>query len=74
MLVDSEGTMFVDSERNAINQYKGLTISHVVEGVFFKMILLKKGRLYKTVTDEDTGPYFQAKSENCPDNYSFRYS
>ena len=28
-------TMLVDSEGNAINQYKGLKISYVVEGVFF---------------------------------------
>ena len=64
--------MLVDSEGNAINQYKGLKISYVVEGLFFQMILLKMVDCTRQLQDEDNGPYFQAKSENCPDGYSFR--
>ena len=74
MLVDSEGTMLVDSEGNTVNQYKGLKISYVVEGLFFQMILLKKVDCTRQLRDEGTEPYFQARSENCPDRYSFRNS
>ena len=48
-------TMLVDSEGNAISQYKGFKISYVGEGVFCQMILLKDVDFTRKLQDEDTG-------------------